>query len=804
MLRVLGVGFDENEDHKIQSILGKDGLIFNFQQVTYQSIGEIGAGLDAYDLILMRDCDTQGLTVSTLMCIDKNESASPVFVLTRFQDEIRAISLVNSGAERVLSFDLLEETLPACIKALCGGGSTQTSPSIHEPATHYGLPDGLVKMQSRMQSVLGTPKFLELILNTFSSVVIVLDFDGSIIFFNHRAELISGYTFEEVKGRNIVDLLLLPEEEEEVIRIFHDLRSGIYPEQHQNSWLTRTGAIKRLEWSNTLLDDPESGQAYVIGMGLDITEDYEKSQALYESEERFSKVFHANPEGMAIMDYRDGRITDINARFLTLINQSREMVLGRTIYEVGLLNRLDDWETNILAKIQETPLFSIKRKVILTGDQLIFVMLTFDVVEINNRTSILMTAQDQTNQMLDDEQARRFHLELEGSILEHSAALEAVNRELKSEIAFRKALESSSQRLIQIIWETPDIVAISAHGGRVQYLNKAGRQMLGINETDPVSHLSVYSVYTDEFNQYVRTHIAPLIQEQGVWHGETEFHLPDGRVIPVSQVIIGHRDQNGEIQFYSSVARDITDLRQASEDLRLAYEKEKELGRLRASFFSMTSHQFRTPLSTILSSAELLEHYGDQWTVEKRRMHTQRIQDATMRLSQMLNDILEYSKIEARQGNILIEGINLEELCLKIMHDLNMADQEQHNFRINCGSKPCCVYSDRLSLELIVENLIANAIKYSSKGSNITVRIDFTDGMVSLSVKDEGIGILPTEQELIFEPFHRGSNVVDTPGSGLGLMIVRKSLELIQGAISVKSGLGEGTEFTISIPDLRG
>ena len=388
-------------------------------------------------------------------------------------------------------------------------------------------------------------------------------------------------------------------------------------------------------------------------------------------------------------------------------------------------------------------------------------------------------------------------------MLERTAALQAINRELQSEVSYRKAIESSTQRLIEIIWETPDIVSISNLTGQVQYLNKAGRHKFGLSETKSVSHISIFSAYSDEFKDYIFSTIAPYVAQHDVWYGDTEFILPDGRIIPVSQVIIAHHGEDGNVEFFSSIARDITDQRKASEDLRLAYEKEKQLGLMRTNFFSMTSHQFRTPLSAILSSAELIDHYGDHWPPEKRRTHTLRIQEATQRLTEMLDDILDYSRLEAHEGKVNAEEIDLALLCEKFMGEMQMADRLGHTFEFRCVDENCVVHSDKQVLECVIENLLSNAIKYSPANTKIQIDISRENGQIILLVKDEGIGIAEADLDLIFEPFHRGSNVIDAPGSGLGLMIVKKSLELVGGEIAFQSQLGKGTEVTVFIPDMR-
>lgn len=800
-LTVLISGLEMAEYDRVVSILNQACPTFVGRDVPLTSLMNDDIHSQSGMLILRATGDPAAASIQAILVMQQN--LNPIFILVDEYEEKTAHELMNKGADRVLSMQELERTLPGCLEVYLQEFQPLGEQQIKEDRGYYPLPDSLQDLQKRLHKAIGSSNFLESILNTFAAIVVVLDKSGRILFFNPRAEIVTGYSQNEVIDRYFQDLFLLPEERESVMQVFSRLSSGEYPNQNRNAWIMRNGDVRQIEWSNTVLEGPDNETLYVIGMGLDISDDHLRNKGLRESEERFSRIFRSNPLGMAILKYPDGTVLDINESFLRLLEVKPGDVVGKPMSILGLLPPDDLQYEQMLVNLMQSPIYNLERKVLTSSKRLLHLVLSLDIIEFIGDPCILIMVQDMTEWILSEQRVRRFSEELERSVLERTAALQAINRELQAEVSYRKAIESSSKQLIQIIWETPDIVSISSLTGQVQYLNKAGRRMFGLSELDSVSHLSIYSAYSQEFRDYLFTTIGPYVNEHGIWYGETELILSEGRVIPVSQVVIEHRDGDGNIQFYSSIARDITDQRKASEDLRLAYEKEKQLGLMRSTFFSMTSHQFRTPLSTILSSAELIEHYGDQWAPEKRKMHTLRIQEATQRLTQMLDDILDYLRLEAHEGKVSVEEIDLAKLCEKYMQEMQLADWSGHTFNFRCVDEDCLVYSDRQVLECVVENLLSNAIKYSPANTKIQIDISRDNGLTVLMVKDEGIGISEADLDLIFQPFQRGSNVIDSPGSGLGLMIVKKSLELVGGDITFHSQLGKGTEVTVFIPDMR-
>jgi PAS domain S-box-containing protein len=245
---------------------------------------------------------------------------------------------------------------------------------------------------------------------------------------------------------------------------------------------------------------------------------------------------------------------------------------------------------------------------------------------------------------------------------------------------------------------------------------------------------------------------------------------------------------------------DITSRKQLEQELRVALEKEKELNELKSRFISMTSHEFRTPLSTILSSSELLEHYRYRWTQEKQLTHLRRIQTAVHRMTEMLDDILVSGKAEAGKLEYRPSSFDLVKYCRQLVEEIRLNLRTQHliSFSSNCESMSC--YMDDKLLGHILSNLLSNAIKYSADDSLVKFTLACRDEQATFEVQDRGIGIPEEDLLHLFESFHRARNVGNILGTGLGLAIVKKCVDIYQGEISVNSKIGTGTKFIVQLP----
>ncbi len=244
-------------------------------------------------------------------------------------------------------------------------------------------------------------------------------------------------------------------------------------------------------------------------------------------------------------------------------------------------------------------------------------------------------------------------------------------------------------------------------------------------------------------------------------------------------------------------------VQQRTQSLTDALEKEKELNELKSRFVSMASHEFRTPLSTILSSAYLVSKYVSSEDQHKRDKHIQRIVSSVNMLTDILNDFLSVGKIEEGKMQVRFTEFNLQEFMNHLGAELQpIFKKEQKVSHVHTG--PEKVFLDHSLLTHIVMNLVSNAIKFSQDNGTIEIRTGVEEnGSVFLSVKDTGLGIPEEDQEHLFERFFRAGNVVNIQGTGLGLHIVSKYVELMNGNIECRSKVGEGTEFIINFDRLQ-
>lgn len=239
-------------------------------------------------------------------------------------------------------------------------------------------------------------------------------------------------------------------------------------------------------------------------------------------------------------------------------------------------------------------------------------------------------------------------------------------------------------------------------------------------------------------------------------------------------------------------------VQERTQSLSEALEKEKELNELKSRFVSMASHEFRTPLSTVLSSAYLLSKYSQTEEQPKRDKHIQRIVSSVNMLNDILNDFLSVGKIEEGRIQVRFAEVNITSLINELLSELQPIYKKGQRIEYtNTGEEIAML--DVSLLKHIVINLLSNAIKFSPEDAIIHISTSNTDGSeLVLKVKDNGIGISKEDQEHLFERFFRGANVTNIQGTGLGLHIVAKYAELMNGTIKAESELGKGTEFIIT------
>lgn len=243
----------------------------------------------------------------------------------------------------------------------------------------------------------------------------------------------------------------------------------------------------------------------------------------------------------------------------------------------------------------------------------------------------------------------------------------------------------------------------------------------------------------------------------------------------------------------------VAELNKTKDELSYALKKEKDLNDLKSRFVSMASHEFRTPLATILSSLALITKYSEQNEKEKQMKHCDKIKTSVNNLTDIINDVLSVSKLEEGKMPVAFEKFDAHEFITLSMAEIKIISKEGQEIKhTHAGEK--IIIQDKKALRHILLNLVSNAIKFSPPHSPINIHTEILNGSFKLTVTDSGIGISEKDQEHLFERFFRAENASNIQGTGLGLNIVVKYIELLNGEIDFKSKLNKGTTFIVNLP----
>lgn len=407
------------------------------------------------------------------------------------------------------------------------------------------------------------------------------------------------------------------------------------------------------------------------------------------------------------------------------------------------------------------------------------------------------------------------HKELEATVRQRTRELnetlhhlEVINEKLEAAIHFQKAVLDNAGAMIVITDEK----------GTIKLFNPEAALNTGYSEQEIVNKKTVL-LFHDK-NDIARRK-KELLRKHGTTtendfdmlvenarrniHDETQyiFRRKNGTSFPVSLTVTAIRDTEGKITGFLGIAIDISERKKAEEDLRAALEKEKGLNELKSRFVTMASHEFRTPLSTVLSSAYLIEKYALTDEQPKREKHVQRIVSSVNMLTDILNDFLSVGKIEEGRIQVRPAPFAVSDLVLSVTSEMRDTLKAGQQIRYSHEGRRE-VTTDPSLLKHIIMNLISNASKFSHEASPIEIKTVNQNQHFILSVKDYGIGISKEDQQHLMERFFRGANAGTIQGTGLGLHIVSRYAELMNGTVSYESEAGKGTEFKITFQTKTG
>lgn len=246
--------------------------------------------------------------------------------------------------------------------------------------------------------------------------------------------------------------------------------------------------------------------------------------------------------------------------------------------------------------------------------------------------------------------------------------------------------------------------------------------------------------------------------------------------------------------------REIEREKEIEKMLKDSLDTEKHLSELKSRFISMASHEFKTPLTTVLSSVELIERYGKNWEIEKFNKHIFRIKESVDSLTKLLDDVLTISRSESGKMHNNPVNLDVREMCSQFIEEVRSLAGPSHQLDYHFHSEEKIFNLDPKLMRYVIINLLSNAIKYSPDGGKVGLSFNRGNSQLTFTVTDEGIGIPDRDENNLCEPFYRADNAFGFEGTGLGLSIVKRALDIMDGTIKFKSQLGKGTIVEINIP----
>jgi PAS domain S-box-containing protein len=577
----------------------------------------------------------------------------------------------------------------------------------------------------------------------------------------------AGYSREEILGRTTADLNMWesPKEREEVWAELH--RSGSIQER-ECRFRDRSGKSFTILLSTKVIQ--LNDVLHTLSMGVDITERKRAQVELAESEARFSAAFQASPIFIAIARMSDGRFVLANDAFVNWTGYTREEVLGRSTAELKVWESQDDREA-FWAELRRTGVIRDRECRFRNRSGTPFTMLlSSEIIQLNHVPHMLSMALDITGRKQTEAELRASEARLRESEARFSAAFQA------SPI-FISVMRVSDEKYVL----TNDAYVNWSGFSRDEVLGRSSAQ-LGVWEK-PAEREQIWK---------------ELRRSGSVRQREVRWRNRAGALFTIllsAEVITVDNAPH-----ILSLAQDITQRKQAEVEMLKALARAKELSQLKSNFVSMVSHEFRTPLGIIQSSAELLRDFYQKMPPDDRNEQLESITRNTRRMAGMMEEILFLSRLDAGKLDFQPTKMDLNAFCRRVLDEVLSATNRRCRIELLVGRVPEDAEADERLLGHIFTNLLSNAAKYSEPGATVRFNVEPDGTEAVCTIQDQGIGIAEEDQRNLFKAFHRGGNVGTRPGTGLGLLLVKRCVDLHGGTVQLHSRIGEGTTVIVRLP----
>lgn len=587
---------------------------------------------------------------------------------------------------------------------------------------------------------------------------------------------------DEVLGRPFTEFMT-PESAELVKSRFpHFMQAG---EVHDYVFemVKKNGAIFTVSYEGKIGRDELGNFKQTHCIFHDITEQKKAEELKQKSEEQLRTLINSMPDIVCFKD-GEGRWLEANDFDLNLFELSGVDYKGKTdaelaefspFYKNAFLNCMESdesaWQTGRLVINDEI----IPRPY---GSSLVFEVIKVPMFNPDgSRKGLIVVGRDITERKRIFEELERYKYHLEEIVEERTAEL------YNTEESFKKIAESSSDFIIRM---NSDYLIL--------YANPAFCTQHSLSQEEIINHSIEEDQIVKQFENVFLQSLSVVKRSSS----QIKFDIyenkrwTDWQLIPVLS-------SNGSLDSIIAFGRDITDRKKLEDNILKALVRERELNEMKSNFLSMASHEYRTPLTSILTNAEILEMFRKDYDDVKIDSILQSIQNSVLSMTELLDEVLLISKTESGKLSYNPTEVNIKSYFGDIYHRFKEKSGADHIVHHNFSAENEDVRIDKKLVTFIIDNLLNNAVKYSKKNTNIWLDVKSDKRELSIVVADEGIGIEADDMGKLFEPFYRSKNVENMSGHGLGLSIVKNCVELHNGYIKVDSKPGEGTKFTVTL-----
>lgn len=559
-------------------------------------------------------------------------------------------------------------------------------------------------------------------------------------------------------------------------------------ESDSNRWsdeyryLKSDGSYAHVNDNAMIIRNADGKAIRMIGAMKDVSAEKKLKLELQQSEEQFKGAFEHSPVGMSLVDI-DGNYIEVNDRLCEMLGYSNQEMKLLTFQELTYHKDLKadlDFKADLdSGKISN---FGFEKRFVHKNKSIVWAHISVSLVK-NSKNEIYYVVQ-----IIDISQRKKF--ELQNKIL-----IEENNKN-------KAILLNEAKNMYRFLAEnTIDLVCLHDLNTTFQYISPSAINMLGYKPEEMIGKSPLDYAHPDDV-EYLLESFNDFVAEKVDDSTTARFRNKDGKYIWL-ETRANIVEKNGVKSGFQSSSRDITTRKEEEEATEKALAKERELNELRTNLVSTISHEFRTPMTTIRTSAELIAMYMDGQVFEKSQRVDKQLNTITGeidRIIELMNSVLTISKNDAGKTNFNPIQFDLKQLCFDVIE--TSFDNQKNGSRVQLFFEGIdfMVFADKNLMEYSLFNLLNNAFKYSEGTGDIQLKLSSISSKVVLEIIDFGIGIPEEDQHKLFNTFFRASNTNGIQGTGLGLYIVKTFTEKNSGNIKLESLLGKGTTVTLQFP----